>query len=150
MFLPWSFTQFSTRINWNWSLGAADFFCMFTQSIHFYTFSCYMLKVYRCLKNKIHQMDRLVASFSISPRFTAKIELVFVLKQENASSDRFHFTANRNPVDTGRKLNVHKTFNFRHVSAVKSIVSSKGLIIWRFPTRVEILTRYAELKFHHF
>ena len=36
----------------------------------------------------------MVASFSISARFTAKIELVFVLIQENAFSLRSHFKAN--------------------------------------------------------
>ena len=125
---------------------------MFTQSINFYTFSCYMLKVYRCLKNKIHQIDRnerlLRSAFRQGLR--QKLSWFFVLTQENASSERFHFTANRNPVGTGRKLNVHKTFNFRPVSAVKSVGSSKGLIIWRFSTRVEILTRSTELKFHLF
>ena len=36
----------------------------------------------------------MVASFSISGRFTAKLELVFVLTQENA----FHFKANRKSI----------------------------------------------------
>ena len=42
-----------------------------------------------------NRQKRMVASFSISTRFTAKFELVFVLTQEHAFSQRFHFKANR-------------------------------------------------------
>ena len=40
---------------------------------------------------------------SISARFTAKFELVFVLTQENPFSLRFHFKANRNSIGSSKK-----------------------------------------------
>ena len=40
----------------------------------------------------------MVASFSIPARFMAKIELVFVLSQENAFFFFFHFKANRKSI----------------------------------------------------
>ena len=45
----------------------------------------------------------MVASFSIPARFMAKIELVFVLSQENAFSQRFHFKANRKSIGSSKK-----------------------------------------------
>ena len=45
----------------------------------------------------------MVGSFSISARFTAKIELVFVLIQENAFSLRSHFKANRKGIGSSEK-----------------------------------------------
>ena len=41
----------------------------------------------------------MVASFIISARFTAKLELVFVLTQENA----FHFKVNRKSIGSSKK-----------------------------------------------
>ena len=38
------------------------------------------------------------------------------------SNSDFHVKQGTNPVDTGRKLNVHKTFNLRPVSTGKGIV----------------------------
>ena len=38
------FTQFSTRIYWNRSLAASDFFHVFTLTIKFYTFHCQIFK----------------------------------------------------------------------------------------------------------
>ena len=39
------FTQFSTRIYLNRSLTASDLFHVFTLSIKFYTFHCYIFKI---------------------------------------------------------------------------------------------------------
>ena len=40
---------------------------------------------------------------SNSARFTAKFELVFVLTQENASSQKFHFKANRKSIGSSKE-----------------------------------------------
>ena len=45
----------------------------------------------------------MAASFSISARFTAKFELVFVLIQEDLIFKRFHFKANRNNIGSSQK-----------------------------------------------
>ena len=45
----------------------------------------------------------MVASFSISARFTAKFEWVFVLTQENAFSQRFHFKASGKITGSSKK-----------------------------------------------
>ena len=45
----------------------------------------------------------MVASVSISVRFTAKFELVFVLTQENVFAQRFHFKANRKSMGSSKK-----------------------------------------------
>ena len=44
-----------------------------------------------------NRQKRMVASFNISPTFTAKFELVFVLTQENA----FYYKANRKKMALG-------------------------------------------------
>ena len=84
------------------SFTASDRFPMFTQSINFYIFYCHIIKEYRQMKNVTHQIDRnewlLLQSFSISARFTAKFELVFVLTQENAFSWWFHFKVGRKSI----------------------------------------------------
>ena len=67
---------------------------MFTQSIKFYTFHYYVLRL-QCLKNGIHQIDSKNEWLVLSARFTVKVELVFVLTLENAFSWRFDFKANR-------------------------------------------------------
>ena len=45
----------------------------------------------------------MIASSSISAKFTAKFELVFILTQENAFSLRFDFNANGKTVDSSTK-----------------------------------------------
>ena len=61
------------------------FFYMFTQSIKFYTFNYYVLRL-QCLKNGIHQIDCKNEWLVLSARFTVKVGLVFVLTLENAFS----------------------------------------------------------------
>ena len=61
------------------------FFNMFTQSIKFYTFHYYVLRL-QCLKNGIHQIDSKNEWLVLSARFTAKVGLAFVLTLENAFS----------------------------------------------------------------
>ena len=46
----------------------------------------------------------MVASFNISTGFTAKVELAFVLTQENAFSKRIHFKANRKRIDSTKTV----------------------------------------------
>ena len=76
-------TQFCTRNGW---LAASDlFFYMFTQSIKFYTFHYYVLRL-QCLKNGIHQIDSKNEWLVLSARFTAKVGLAFVPTLENAFS----------------------------------------------------------------
>ena len=45
----------------------------------------------------------MVASLNILERLTTKFELVFVLTQENAFSQRFHFKANRRSIGSSKK-----------------------------------------------
>ena len=74
--------EFSTKIRWNTRLAASDVFHMFTQSIKV----TLLLLSYKCLKNVIHQVDSENAWLLLSVNFTAKLELVFALTFENASS----------------------------------------------------------------
>ena len=59
------FTQFSTRIYWNRSLTASDFFHIFTINYVIY-FPLSNIQEYRYLKRVLHQIDRIrtVAPFS--------------------------------------------------------------------------------------
>ena len=61
------------------------------------------VKMYRCLKKVIRQIDRKNEWLLLSASFTAKFELVFVLKPENAFSERFHFKASRKKIGSSTK-----------------------------------------------
>ena len=97
------FTQFSTIILSYRSWATSYLFPMFAQLISVH--SIFIYKECRCLKNVIHQLRQkwIVASFSISSRFTSKFELVFVLIQEYAFSQRFYFKTNRKGIDFSKK-----------------------------------------------
>ena len=87
---------YSIQYKINRSLAASDLFPTFPQIINFYTFYFHILKSKMLEKRDSSNRQKwIVASFSISARFTAKFELAFVLTQKNASSQRFHFKANR-------------------------------------------------------
>ena len=96
------FYSFSTKIHWSRGLAASDLFFMFTQSINFYAFYCRISKMFeKCYSS--NRQKWVVASFSISARFTAKFVLVFVLTQEKAFSWRLHFKANRKRIGSSKK-----------------------------------------------
>ena len=68
------FTEFNTKIHWSAKLAASDAFHMFAQSVPL---------SYRCLKNVIYQIDNKNEWLLRSVTFTAKLELVFVLKSDS-------------------------------------------------------------------
>ena len=80
-------------------LAASDLLYMFTQSIKFYTF--YYQN--RCLKNVIHQIDSKNEWLLLSASLRQNFWLVFVLTLEKASSQRFHFQANRKTIGSSKK-----------------------------------------------
>ena len=69
------FNEFSTKIHWNARLAASDVFQFLLIALS-----------YTCLKNVIHQIDSKNEWLLPSGTFAAKLELVFVLKFENAFS----------------------------------------------------------------
>ena len=69
------FNEFSTKIHWNTRLAASDVFQFLLIALS-----------YTCLKNVIHQIDSKNEWLLPSGTFAAKLELVFVLKFENAFS----------------------------------------------------------------
>ena len=76
------FAEFNTKIHWNTRLAASDVFHMFTESIKVILIPL----SYKCLKSVIHQIDSKNAWLLLSVNITTKLELVFVLTFENASS----------------------------------------------------------------
>ena len=69
----------------NGCLTASDLFRVFTQSVKFYTFNHYILRI-QMFENVIHQIDSKNESLLLSAIFMAKFGLVFVLTLENAFS----------------------------------------------------------------
>ena len=58
---------------------------------------------HRCMKNVIYQIDSKNEWLLLSITFTAKLELVFVLKFENAFPLSFHFKTNRKSIGSSKK-----------------------------------------------
>ena len=90
------FTQFSTRIYWNRSLAPSDLFHIFTQSIKFHWFQCHILKFTDVWKRWFIKLTENKQLFLLAS-FTVKLELIFVLTQENA------FKTNRKSIGSSKK-----------------------------------------------
>ena len=61
------------------------------------------LKLYRCLKNVIHQIASKNEWLLLSVTFTAKLELVSVSTFKTTFSKSFHFKANRKSIGCSKK-----------------------------------------------
>ena len=119
------FTQFSTRIHWNRILDASKLFhinevlyiplscmfeCMFENVclskyvwVSMFEYVCSSTYVWVQIFEKGHSSKRKNEQLPLLASFTAKLQLVFVLIQENAFSERFYFEANRKSTDFTEK-----------------------------------------------